>query len=162
MRYVFLFILLYALSLHGQQNGDEPDRIVEKYLVPTPPTYYYYYDENDTLVEMKGNTPDISVFRALYESFYDAPDGGREEMKELIHKLGIEAHLNFSKDFTLAFRRGVHIENENKGRGMAYYTGLGLLIHGFSFDVLFDQYDDVNSDKLRLAMLGIGFSYRIK
>ncbi|MCK5170594.1 MAG: PorV/PorQ family protein, partial [Bacteroidales bacterium] len=81
----------------------------EKYLVPTPPIY----DIDGNILD--GYNSDISSFRALYQSFYDAPGGFEEEINELKHKFGSELRISFLDYTYIAFRHGRHLEHETKG-----------------------------------------------
>ena len=101
----------------------------EKLLVPTPP---YYNSTHDTII--KGMDPDISPFKALYQSFYDAPLGMEEEWHEIMHKLGGELRLNFLDIFYIAARSGIVWEHETKGNRKYKTAGLGFGYRGFSID----------------------------
>lgn len=102
----------------------------EKYLVPTPPIY----DLDGNIVE--GYNPDISSFKALYQSFYDAPGGFEEEIDEIRHKFGSEFRISYSDFLYFAFRHGRSIENELKGDRNYQTFGYGVGIYGFTFDYM--------------------------
>jgi hypothetical protein len=102
---------------------------MEKLLVPTPPIYT---EGGDTII--KGRDPDVSVFTALYSSFYDAPGGFREEMHEILHKIGTEFRLNAGDKFYAALRAGRVMEHETKGNRQYTTLGMGLGFSGFSLD----------------------------
>ncbi|MCK5839167.1 MAG: type IX secretion system outer membrane channel protein PorV, partial [Bacteroidales bacterium] len=56
---------------------------VNKLLVPTPPIY-------DSIGGIEaGMDPDVSVVRGMYQSFYDAPGGFNEEMREFSFSIGL-------------------------------------------------------------------------
>lgn len=102
----------------------------EKYLVPTPPIY----DTDGNIVD--GYDPDISSFKALYQSFYDAPGGFEEEVNEIKHKFGSEFRLSYSDIVYFAFRHGRQIEHETKGNRNYQTFGYGIGIFGFMLDYM--------------------------
>lgn len=114
---------------------------LDKLLVPTPPVYAK--DSNgypipipgtDKFEIEKGMDPDISIFRATYQSFYDAPYGFEEEMNEIIHKLATELRIDYQRKLYLAVRIGKYIEDKTKG-GRNYITwGVGIGAYGFTMD----------------------------
>lgn len=84
---------------------------------------------------MKGKDPDISSFRALYQSFYDAPGGYKKELHEIIHKVGGEVRLNYENMLYIAIRLGRYMMHETKGN-MKYNTqGIGIGVYGFTLDI---------------------------
>ncbi len=113
---------------------DQSNRIsimadVNKLLVPTPPvtvgdnTYSDYYPN---LTEYY-NT---GVMRGIIQSFYDAPGGLSEELRELQVSIGAE----YWYKNTLAARAGYFYENDTKG-GRRYATvGFGLKYNVMQFD----------------------------
>jgi hypothetical protein len=111
-----------------------------KLLVPTPPKINPFNGEI-----IAGMDPDVSVIRAIYQSFYDAPgvlneDGKRnvfkEEMREIIHQFGTEARLNlFENRFLAALRAGLFREHLTKGNRNYLTLGLGVGAYGFRLDV---------------------------
>ena len=103
---------------------------LDKFLVPTPPMYDVI---NGDVVIVDGKDPNISPFRALYQSFYDAPGGLTEEIHELRHKVGTEFRINNKNIFYAALRFGRFMEHETKGQ--KYNTlGLGLGFYGLVID----------------------------
>ena len=113
---------------------DESNRInvvadVNKLLVPTPPvtvgdvTYSDYY-QNMTEYYNTG------VMRGIIQSFYDAPGGFSEELRELQYSVGAE----YWYKNTLAARAGYFYENDTKG-GRQYATvGFALKYNVMQFD----------------------------
>lgn len=99
-----------------------------KLLVPTSP----FLDEYGTIV--KGKDPDISPFQALYQSFYDAPDGMKEEFHEITHRIGIETRLNFGDIFYGALRMGKSMNHKTKGNININTMGVGIGCYGFTLD----------------------------
>ncbi len=100
----------------------------DKLLIPTPPEY----DENNTIVA--GKNPDISPFKALYSSFYDAPGGFSEEIHEFIHKFGFETRFTYKKSVFVAFRYGKFLEHLTKGNRKFNTMGIGIGTYGFTLD----------------------------
>ncbi len=113
---------------------DESNRInvvadINKLLVPTPPvtvgdvTYSDYY-QNMTEYYNTG------VMRGIIQSFYDAPGGFSEELRELQYSVGAE----YWYKNTLAARAGYFYENDTKG-GRQYATvGFALKYNVMQFD----------------------------
>ncbi len=114
---------------------------LSKYLIPTPPVYAFdsvtnapIIGDDGNFVILEGKDYDVSPFRALYQSFYDAPGGFNEEIQELRHQLGAEVRLNIYRSFYFATRIGRYIEHENKGNRKYNTWGLGVGIYGFAID----------------------------
>jgi hypothetical protein len=84
---------------------------VNKLLVPTPPVY----DEDRNIID--GMDPNVSVPVAIFQSFYDAPGGFSEEMKEFTQSIGVEYWYNQQ----FALRAGYFNEAESKGN-KKYFT----------------------------------------
>ncbi|MEZ5195582.1 MAG: hypothetical protein R2764_04060 [Bacteroidales bacterium] len=66
--------------------------------------------------------PDVSVFRGMIQSFYDAPNGFKEEMQEFYYGFGLEYWFNRMA----AFRTGYYYENKNKGNRQNVNFGVGI------------------------------------
>ena len=97
-----------------------------KLLVPTPPEYY-----NGTDSISAGKDPNISVPLALIQSFYDAPGGFKEELKEISCSVGLEYIYNS----LFAVRAGYCHENKTKGNRRYMTAGAGIMISGFGLNV---------------------------
>jgi len=97
---------------------------INKLLVPTPPIY------NVDMEIIDGKDPNVSVPVALFQSFYDAPGGLKEELHELTYSFGAEYWYN--KQF--AVRGGYFHENETKGNRKYFTTGAGFKLKGFTLD----------------------------
>jgi hypothetical protein len=101
---------------------------ISKLLVPTPPEYKK--DSSGALIKntdgtyaiAKGYNPNVSVFKGMLQSFYDAPGGFSEEMKELMWSFGAEYWYN--KMFGV--RAGYFFENKDKGNRQ--WLGIGASI----------------------------------
>ena len=101
---------------------------LNKLLVPTPPVY----DENGNIIAGKNDrAEDISVMQGVFQSFYDAPNGFREELQEIQVSVGAEYWYNQ----IFAVRAGYFFEHKNKG-GRQYITfGGGIRYNMFTFDL---------------------------
>jgi hypothetical protein len=97
---------------------------VNKLLVPTPPIY----DENGNIID--GKDPNVSVVRGIFQSFYDAPGGFKEEIKELQISVGIE----YWYDKQFALRAGYFYEHATKGNRKFFTLGAGLKYNVFGLD----------------------------
>ncbi len=95
-----------------------------KLLVPTPPIY----DIDGNIVKGKNNN--ISVTKALFQSFYDAPDGFSEEVKEIAYSIGAE--YTYANQFSV--RSGYFHESEMKGNRKYYSVGAGVKYNYFNLD----------------------------
>jgi hypothetical protein len=99
---------------------------INKLLVPTPP----YYDINNPDSIIAGKDPDVAVPIAIFQSFYDAPDGFVEELRELTFSFGAEYWYNEQ----FAIRTGYFHENETKGNRKYFTAGAGFRLRGFTVD----------------------------
>jgi Type IX secretion system protein PorV len=91
-----------------------------KLLVPTPTA--------------DGKIPDIGSMNAIFSSFNDAPDGFKEEMREVMTSFGLE----YNYDNLLAIRGGYFFEAQSKGGRKYVTTGLGLRLRdSYSLDLAY-------------------------
>jgi len=97
-----------------------------KLLVPTPPKYST--STPDSIIA--GKDPNVSVPVAIFQSFYDAPDGFGEELREWTASVGLEYW--YSDQFAL--RAGYFHENESKGNRKYFTAGAGFKLRGFTID----------------------------
>ena len=117
----------YAKGLESisNQNLTEAAYFLEKSIKdPDSPEY----DEN-------GNGfPDYrekSLFEGVFGSFGDAPNGFKEELRELMYSVGVEYWYN--KQF--AFRAGYYYEHATKGNRQFLTAGLGLKYNVFGLNI---------------------------
>jgi hypothetical protein len=109
---------------------------INKLLVPTPPVYLSdtaglpVVDDAGNRVIYKGKDPDVSVVQGMIQSFYDAPGGFSEEIKEFIWAVGMEYWYN--KQF--AVRAGYFNESDMKGGRKFFTLGAGLRYNVFGLD----------------------------
>jgi hypothetical protein len=95
-----------------------------KLLVPTPPIY----DTDGEIID--GKDPNVSVPVAIFQSFYDAPGGFKEEIHEITTSIGVEYWYNNQ----FAIRTGYFHENASKGNRKYFTAGAGFKLKGFTID----------------------------
>lgn len=100
---------------------------VNKLLVPTPPLYQTINGER---VMVAGKDDEVSVPQGIFQSFFDAPDGFSEEIREFTLSIGAEYWYN--KQF--AARLGYFNEAETKGDRKYFTVGAGLRLNVFGLD----------------------------
>ncbi|NVO21437.1 MAG: type IX secretion system outer membrane channel protein PorV [Bacteroidetes bacterium] len=98
---------------------------VNKLLVPTLP---FYQGNSDTIIA--GVDPNVSPVVGLIHSFYDAPGGFSEEMKEYSFATGLE----YWYDKQFAVRGGFFYEDKHKGNRKFVTLGAGLRYSVFGLD----------------------------
>ncbi len=96
---------------------------ITKLLVPTPPVR-----SGDTVID--GKDDNVGIIQGMFQSFYDAPDGFSEELKEFTWAIGAEYWYN--KQF--AVRSGYHHESQDKGNRQFVTFGAGLRYNVFGLD----------------------------
>jgi hypothetical protein len=111
---------------------------VNKLLVPTPPVYAVddstgqpVYDQQGNLVIDMGLNPDVSPVQGLIQSWYDAPYGFSEEMREFSFAFGLEYW--YAKQFSV--RGGFFYEDATKGNRRFFTVGAGLRYNVFGLDL---------------------------
>jgi hypothetical protein len=104
---------------------------LNKLLVPSPPLYYKdsVDAKNDPVIE-KGFDPNVSTAVGMFHSFYDAPGGLTEELKEITISAGLEYW--YAKQF--AIRGGFFWEDATKGNRKFFTVGIGLRLNVFGLD----------------------------
>ena len=109
---------------------------LNKLLVPTPPIYARdssgsrIPDGSGGYVIEKGKNPNTSVPNAIIQSFYDAPGGFKEELREINLSPGLEYWYND----LLAFRTGYFYEHYTKGNRQYLTFGLGVRFMALGID----------------------------
>lgn len=98
---------------------------LNKLLVPTPPKY----DLDMQIID--GKDPNVSVPLAIFQSFYDAPGGFKEELREITYSFGAEYWYNNQ----FALRGGYFYENETKGNRKYFTAGAGFRMNIFALDI---------------------------
>lgn len=98
---------------------------LNKLLVPTPPV-------RDSLGEVyEGYEDNVGVLKGIFQSFYDAPNGIKEELQEINISAGVEYWYNKM----IAARAGYFYENKKKGDRQYLTLGLGLKYNSLGIDL---------------------------
>jgi len=109
---------------------------INKLLVPTPPSLAHdtsgnpIPDGNGYYVIESGKNPNVSVPAGIFQSFGDAPGGGKEELRELTYSFGLEYWYN--KMFSI--RAGYFNEHASKGNRKYFTVGAGIRYNVFGLD----------------------------
>jgi hypothetical protein len=103
---------------------------LNKMLVPTPPIKSDSVDATGNYEIFDGYDDNVSVVKGMYQSFYDAPGGFSEEMKEIIWILGAEYW--YARQFSV--RGGYFHESVMKGGRQFFTLGVGLRYNVFGLD----------------------------
>ena len=108
-----------------------------KLLVPTPPVYLLdsvnggpVIGPDGNYVILAGRDPDRSVPAGMIGSFYDAPSGFKEEMREININFGTEYWYNDQ----FAVRAGYFYEHPTKGNRQFFTLGAGIKYNVFGLD----------------------------
>lgn len=113
---------------------------INKLLVPTPPVY-----EKDPItgqpvmgpdgqyIIAAGKNPDVSVMGGIFQSFFDAPGGFSEELREFSIGSGVE----YWYDKQFAVRAGYFNEHKSKGNRKFFTLGAGIKYNVFGLDVAY-------------------------
>jgi hypothetical protein len=102
-----------------------------KLLVPTPPIYDSgKVNASGQPIILAGMSPNVSPITGVIESFYDAPGGFREEIKEF----NISPALEYWYDKQFALRTGFFWEAESKGNRKYFTMGAGIRYNVFDLD----------------------------
>jgi hypothetical protein len=120
----------YTLQM-DEYNSISASVELSKLLVPTPPTWEdTTADGIDNRVIVDGRPTPSSLPKSWIQSFYDAPDGFKEEMQEIIYSVGLEYW--YREQF--AIRGGYFHESADKGNRKFFAVGIGLKLNVFSLD----------------------------
>jgi hypothetical protein len=121
-----------------------------KLLVPTP-----------SLATSGNNGPpyqqeDVSFFSGMFKSFGDAPDGMKEELKEVIWAFGAE----YSYDNAFAIRAGYFNESDLKGARKYVTIGSGFKFKSTKLDIsyLFNA-SDINNPLENTLRFSLSFDF---
>ena len=88
---------------------------INKLLVPTPPEY-------QGTDRVAGMDPDVGVVEGMFQSFWDAPGGTKEEFREINYSTGLE----YWYDDQFAVRSGYFNEHDTKGARKYFTFGMGM------------------------------------
>lgn len=101
-----------------------------KLLVPTQPMR----DSANNIIE--GKDPNVSVIKGMIQSFYDAPDGFSEEIKEWMYSIAVEYNYNLNPGEKLfGARIGYFHESPVKGNRQYLTFGINLTYNVFNLGV---------------------------
>jgi len=110
---------------------------LNKLTVPTSPIYKIdsfgnpIPGDDGQLVINLGKNPDVPVIAGIIQSFYDAPGGFKEEMREINPAIGLE----YWYDQQIAGRVGYFYEHETKGNRQYLTLGIGIKYNILNLDV---------------------------
>lgn len=126
---------------------------VNKLLVPTPPIYSDSTNPDGTFIIEKGMDPNVNVVPGMIQSWYDAPGGFSEEMREFSFAFGTE----YWYTDILALRGGFFYEDLTKGNRKYATLGVGIRynVFGLDFSYLIPVTQDQNplQNTLRFSLL---------
>lgn len=142
------------LGTAGTINFDSYNQLsltfdVNKLLVPTPPVY------NGSGEIESGKDPNVSVPVAIFQSFYDAPGGFKEELHELMYATGLEYWYNNQ----FAIRGGYFHENQSKGNRKYFTAGAGFRLKVFTLDFSYLMPLAQNHPLARTLRFSISFDF---
>lgn len=134
-----------------------------KLMIPTPPIYATDargvlerdQDGRPVIAENGGLDPDRSFINGIFTSFYDAPGGFSEELKEITISTGIEYWYND----LFAARAGYFYEHLQKGNRKFFTLGAGLRYQLLTLDFAYlvpQEQQHPLAETLRFT-LGINF-----
>lgn len=110
---------------------------ITKLLVPTPPVYQrdsmnsIDTDADGQPIIVAGKNPNVSPAQGVFQSFGDAPGGGKEEMREFNYSVGAEYLYNKQ----IAVRAGYFYEHPTKGNRQYITMGAGLKYQVLNIDL---------------------------
>ncbi len=126
---------------------------INKLLVPTPPIYSDSTNPDGTYIIEKGMDPNVGPIQGMIQSWYDAPGGFSEEMREFSFAFGTE----YWYTDVLALRGGFFYEDLTKGNRKYATLGVGLRynVFGLDFSYLIPVTQDQNplQNTLRFSLL---------
>jgi Type IX secretion system protein PorV len=101
---------------------------LNKLMVPT--AGYYITDTKTKATTFYGKPSDVPLAKGIFQSFSDAPGGGKEELKEINYATGLE----YWYDNVFAVRTGYFFESKYKGNRKFLTLGFGLKYNVFHLD----------------------------
>ena len=102
---------------------------LNKLLVPTPPLYVDVDGDGNKEI-VAGMDPEVSVVTGIFQSFWDAPGGSKEEFREINYSIGTEYW--YANQF--AIRAGYFFEDDTKGGRKFFTFGSGVKYNVFALD----------------------------
>lgn len=133
-----------------------------KLLVPTPPVYQLDSTglpvidptSGDYLIE-RGKDPNVSVAQAVFQSWSDAPDGFKEELREF----NISTGLEYWYEDKFAVRTGYFYEHLTKGFRQYLTFGLGLRLNVFGLDLSYLVSTSQNNPLANTVRFSLTFNF---
>lgn len=131
---------------------------INKLLVPTPPVYDTdtngapIISPDGSYVILSGKDPNRGVAEGIFGSFSDAPNGGKEELREFTYSFGLE----YWYDKQFAVRAGYFYEHATKGNRKFFTVGAGLKYNVFGLDFAYlipTQQRNPLANTLRFSLL---------
>ncbi len=127
---------------YGQIEIDKYNTIAlaldfNKLLVPSNPVYMKAVDGYDSIgtngkqIIEYGKDPDVPLIQGMLQSFYDAPNGSKEEFQEI----NISTGLEYWYDKQFALRTGFFYESPTKGDRKFLTFGAGFRFNVFGLDL---------------------------
>lgn len=124
---------------------------LNKLLVPTPPVYSI--TNPDSIIS--GKDPNVAVPVAIFQSFFDAPGGFKEELQEITYSFGLEYWYNNQ----FAIRGGYFHENENKGNRKYFTAGAGFRLKMITLDFSYLMPLAANHPLARTLRFSLAFDF---
>ncbi len=133
-----------------------------KLLVPTPPVYQLDSTglpvidpaSGDYVIE-RGKDPNVSVAQAVFQSWSDAPDGFKEELREF----NISAGMEYWYEDKFAVRTGYFYEHLTKGFRQYLTFGLGLRLNVFGLDLSYLVSTSQNNPLANTVRFSLTFNF---
>jgi hypothetical protein len=137
-----------------------------KLLVPTPPVYQTSVNAQGQTVNVidattgakvieKGKDPNVPVPQGIIQSFYDAPDGFKEELKEINISTGLEYWYNN----IFAVRGGYFHEPKTKGARQFFTIGIGVRYSVINIDGSYLIPTSLNNPLQRTWRISLSFDF---
>jgi hypothetical protein len=125
---------------------------LNKLLVPTPPRYYNKAISDSIIA---GKDPNVSVPVAIFQSFFDAPGGFKEELHEITYSFGAEYWYNDQ----FAIRGGFFYEDPSKGNRKYFTAGAGFRMNIFTLDFSYLMPIVQNNPLARTLRFSLSFDF---
>lgn len=97
----------------------------------------------------------LGMWKAIAQSFGDAPGGASEEFKEVIWAVGAE----YSYDNRLFLRSGYHYQHKSKGTNSGFSIGAGLVYNHINVDIAYFLATQSNSPLNNTFRLTLGVNF---
>lgn len=106
---------------------------INKLLVPTPYGHSGQYDSDDDFKDAKREYEETTAIGGIFKSLGDAPDGFKEEMREINFSVGLE--YSYNRKFMV--RGGYFNENKYKGNRKFFNVGAGFNLSIFQLSAAY-------------------------